>query len=211
MAEALASSRRFFDAMCVLDRARQVASSAQIPKTKAPADAPFFASAHWPLDEATLKRVAQQAAVRMYLYYSQLKSSGTDLARASADEAASLASASSSSGDAEQRFSESLSQIAVNAAVDASSGSAEATRVLNQLAGGELLRQPPLLPVPCKPAFFDIAGNFLAESLPDLSDRLPAASGGGEQQQGGLRGFVRSFWGWRGGSQAADSSSKAKK
>ena len=98
----------------------------------------------------------------MYLYYSQIKSSGAGLARSPADEAVSLAITPNSVGDAEQRFGECLSRLAASAAVDATSSTAESTRVLNQLAGGELLRQPPLLPVPCKPAFFDIAGNFLA-------------------------------------------------
>jgi len=52
-----------------------------------------------------------------------------------------------------------------------------------------LIKSPPdMQPIPCKPLFYDLAGNHVL--LPDLRHKLET-----QEKKGGISGYLKTWWG----------------
>ena len=229
MAEALASTERYVDALRVLEKMREMVNKGkQVGTPKQPPDRERPNLLHvqdgkYPLSVETLRKLEQQMRVKMYTYYAEEKRSATQalavdvqkspdsagisvLDTLAIDLAACLPAAtlrhtvdpSNATAPNIPATSAQLgqpSQIAgANIPAPASATMVHAAeRVLEECGA----RRAEFIAVPCKPIFFDLAANHLR--CANLDERLAATTPAAGK---GIRGFVRSFWGWRGGAHA---------
>lgn len=53
-------------------------------------------------------------------------------------------------------------------------------------------------PIPCKPLFFDLAGNHISYPMDEIEEKAGTSKKSPKKEGGGITGLVKGLWGWGG-------------